>query len=96
MFPSKPEEHSTRLEDTIDNLLSEMAGFAGHSEEYSKMASQVQKLYELKEHDAPKQRISPDTLMTVGGNLLAVLIIVGYERANVITSKALGMIFKVR
>lgn len=95
MFPSKPNDQPSGLEDTIGNLLSEMASYEGHSEEYARMLDQLVKLYPLKETSSPP-RISPDTLAIVAGNLLAVLIMVGYERANVITSKALGLLLKPR
>lgn len=38
------------------------------------------------------KRPSTDTMLIVGANLLGILIIVGYERANVVTSKALGFL----
>jgi len=42
------------------------------------------------------KRISPDTLATIGANLLGIMIIIGHERAHVVTSKALGFIMKLR
>lgn len=38
------------------------------------------------------KRPSTDTMLIVGANILGILIIVGYERANVVTSKALGFL----
>lgn len=83
------------LEKAIDSLLSEMQGFSGDTEEYGKMATQLERLYKLKEIDAPR-RVSPDTLATVITNLAGILLIIKYERLNIITSKALGFVAKLR
>lgn len=95
MYTEKPTHNKSALEQAIDELLLAMTEITGDSEEYSKMADQLVKLYKLKEIDAPK-RISPDTLAIVLGNLAGIICIVGYERANIVTSKALGFVLKLR
>ena len=40
------------------------------------------------------RRVSPDTMAIVAGNLLGIALIVGHERMNVVTSKALGFVLK--
>lgn len=118
---------ASRLEETIDSLMSELAGYDGDSEEYAKIVKQLTELHKLKQaedefslrwFDAQEKqkdneserdlkaaetatrwnalkhfkRPSTDTLLIVGANLLGILIIVGYERANVVSSKALGFV----
>jgi hypothetical protein len=79
------------LDNAIDKVFTEMSGESSDSEEYSKMVEQLVRLYSLK----PKsKRVSPDTLAIVLGNLLGVLIIVGYERAHIMTSKATNFVLK--
>jgi hypothetical protein len=95
MYTEKPTHNKSALEQAIDDLLLAMQAIEGDSDEYSKMADQLVKLYKLKEIDAPK-RISPDTLAIVLGNLAGIMFIVGYERANIVTSKALGFVLKLR
>ena len=41
-------------------------------------------------------KISPDTLLVVGGNLLGILLILNFEKADIVTSKALGFVLKGR
>ena len=94
MIPRAPRE-KTGLETAIDTALSELASFDAHSEEYSTIVDQIAKLHELKEAEKPS-RVSRDVLITVGGNLLAVAFIVGYERSNVVTSKALAFLKTAR
>lgn len=83
------------LEQEIETLIDEMGYYPRNSDEYSQMANQLVKLYSLKETDS-KRRITPDTLAIVAGNLLGIILIVGHERMNVVTSKALNFILKLR
>ena len=41
-------------------------------------------------------KISPDTLLIVGGNLLGILLILNFEKADIVTSKALNFVLKGR
>lgn len=50
---------------------------------------------QVKELDR-KWKVSQDTLAIVAGNLLGIVVIVGYERAHVLVSKALPSILKTR
>lgn len=95
MFPKKTVKEKTGLEKAIDQLLSEMANFSGDDDEYSKMADQLEKLYKLKDIDKP-DRVDANTLALIAGNLAGIVLIVGYERANVVTSKALGFVRQLR
>jgi hypothetical protein len=83
------------LEKAIDDLLNSMNSVMPDSKEYSQMADQLIKLYNLKGVDSPK-RVSPDVLLTVLGNLFGIVLIVGFEQRNVITSKALGFVLKLK
>lgn len=98
MPPSiSPETHT--LETTINALLSAMAGELEESAKYAQMADQLQKLYALKEIDAKidsGKRISRETWAVICANLAGILIIVGHERAHVVTSKALNFLLKLR
>lgn len=95
MFRLKPQPFPAGLERTIDSLLTEMSSVDAESEEYSQMADQLVKLYKLKEVDASK-KLSADTLALVLGNLVGIIVIVGHERVNVVTSKALQFVLKLR
>lgn len=78
-------ESKSKLDEEIDRLLSNMSEKDASTLEYSKMADQLVKLYSLK----PKsKRVSADTLAVVLGNLVVTAIIVGYERAHIMTTRA--------
>jgi len=91
-FKKKSAEQSG-LEVAIDELHARMATNIEDPEKYAKDADNLTKLYKLREHDARK-RVSPDTLALVAGNLLGIAMIVGHERAHIITTKALNFVQK--
>lgn len=95
MFIRNLPREKTGLERTIDSLLNDMSSTMSDTEEYAQMVDQLCKLYPLRETDSPK-RVSPDTLAIVGGNLLGILMIVGYEHSHIMTSKALNFVLKLR
>lgn len=99
MFNKKLPVEKTGLEKAIDDLFVEMASLTGDDPAYAIMADQVEKLYKLKEVDqkvASSRRVSPDTWATVIANVTGILMIVGHERANVVTSRALTLLQKLK
>ena len=86
----KPEP--TALELAIEDAL---VNLSPHDDDYDKKVKSVERLYRLKEIDSP-QRVSPDTMALIFANLTGIAMIVGYERANVVTSKAIGFLLKLR
>lgn len=83
------------LDDAIKQLQDHMAICDGDSEEYATMLNRLERLHKLREKSARK-KVSPDTLLLVGGNLAGILIIVSYEHGRAITSKALSFAGKLR
>lgn len=95
MFYKKNPTEMSGLDRAIDNVLFEMRGYTAESDEYTTMVDQLTKLYALKEHENPC-RVSPDTLAIVVGNIIGIVLIVGHERAHIVTSKALNFVLKLR
>jgi hypothetical protein len=85
----------TNLEKAIDMVIKNMANYSPDSEEYAAMAENLERLYKAKANEC-NRRVSPDTVAIIVGNLLGILLILGYEKANVITTKALGFVIKGR
>ncbi len=94
MFNPENTEKS-RLDQAIDTIFDEMSNLRSDEEDYATMVNQLTKLYALKEPES-KKRVSPDTLALVAGNLLGIILIVGHERANVVTSKAMQFVMKAK
>lgn len=95
MFINRIPREPSGLSNAIDNLLSDMSSTRSDTEEYSKLVDQLVKLYPLKTEERPK-RVSPDTLALIAGNLVGIILIVGVERGNVVASKAIGFVMKLR
>lgn len=93
MFTPVPNEQKLKLDDAIDECLRDMAGTRADSDAYARMMKRLKQLHALKEQET-KRRVSPDTLAIVLGNIAVVLIVVGYEKANVVTSRALSFLQK--
>lgn len=41
-------------------------------------------------------KVSPDTLLIVGANILGIILILYFEKMDIVTSKALGFIMKAK
>ncbi|QED11538.1 membrane protein [Arthrobacter phage Qui] len=94
---NKPEEDRPELEEAITKALLELKDHQPYSTEYIKALEQIEKLYKLRAPKPELQKpVSLDTVLTVAGNIAGIVIILGYERAHVITSKAFSLIIKPR
>lgn len=96
MFKKTPSPEVIALDEAIAGVLSDMRGFNSDAEEYDAMSDQLVKLMKLKKEYAPNFFVSPDVLAGVAGNLAGILLILNFERANVIASKALSFVMKLR
>ena len=85
----------TNLEREIDAVIEEMSQYSRDSKEYSDIAVNLERLYKAKACDRDR-RVTPDTIAIIAGNLLGIALIIWHEKADVITSKALGFVLKGR
>lgn len=92
MFGRKPKNEDLKFDRVIDKALDELLEYDSNSEEFKKNMDYLERLKALTSKD--ERRVSPDTVALVFGNLLGILIIVGYEHAHVVTTKALGFTLK--
>lgn len=83
------------LEKEIDAAIASMAELSADSDEYAKIARNVEMLCKAKSYEK-KSFVSPDTVIAVVANLLGIGLVIGYEQANVIRTKAMGMIIRPR
>lgn len=84
-----------KLQNRIDELLDQMEVIPGDSPEFDRLSEQVIKLHEA-QAKTKRAPVSNDALVAIVGNLAGILIIVGYEKANVVTSKAFTLLPKFR
>lgn len=89
----KPDLEPTPLDKAKDEILVQMESYPAHSDEYSAMADQYEKLSKCTPEKAPPL-VRADTIVTVIGNLCGIFAVLGFEHGHVITSKALNFIIK--
>lgn len=88
-------ENRDALEKEIHSALDKMSTMDVSSKEYSDSVDNLNKLLEAKEKGKSKS-LSPDTLAVIAGNLLGIILILNFEKLDVVTSKALGFVLKGR
>lgn len=87
------DDKPTPVDSQIEAILLEMQSSGVTSTEYQLLLENLERLNDIKAKQG-RDRISRDTLAIIGANLLGILVIVGYEHAHVMTSKALTHIIK--
>jgi hypothetical protein len=94
MFNRKPKPNLV-FDEAINELLARIAKEPYDPKETPAIVDQVTKLAKLRDDKHPK-RPSPDTLILVTGNIIGIILILQYERVNVITSRAMSFVLKLR
>ena len=95
MFIFRNQDRRTPIEKEIDSLILELDYIDKSSEAYADMIGKLERLYKAKSYDTPRS-ISPDAKATIAANLLGIMLILSYEKADIITTKALGFVTKGR
>lgn len=89
LFERKQTKTDVAYHTLIVALEEEVPGTEG----YETILGQLERVHKLKTNER-RQGVSADTLATVACNLLGILIIVGYEQKNVMTSAAKDMLVR--
>lgn len=83
------------VDEEIDRVHSKMLEVEMISEDYIALLAALDRLIKLKSEER-SNRVSPDTLAIVGGNLAGILIVVGYEYGHVIASRGMNMLLRTK
>lgn len=87
------------LEKEVHSLLTKLSTMDSASEEYGKVLRHLETLQTcLTDEKKVKSEyvISPDTIAIIAGNLLGIALILSFEKANVLTTKAIGFVLRGR
>ena len=88
-------EGKSPLDDSIEVAHASLQHLDPTTKEYELVLDRISKLEKMR--DAKRRpSVSPDTLVMAGANLLGILLILNYERTEIITTKALGFVSKAR
>jgi hypothetical protein len=94
MFNFNKDSHKDKLDSTISDLLEELDKLPGSDEDYGTTADNVIKLMKLKKELNLSWTPSPDAVVAAAGSVLGILLILNFEKAGVVTSKALSFVGK--
>lgn len=86
-------ETTSPIDPLITKVLEEMEQKGPFSDGYNDLLRDLERLYEIKNHDR-LDPVSRDTLAMIAGNLLGILLIVAYEQKHVVTSKGFAQIIR--
>lgn len=84
------------LEQEIEDVLKIMSKLQPGCEEYTACAGNLERLYNCVKSNEKVNSINWNTVLLVGGNLAGIAMILGFEKVDIITSKALGFVMKGR
>lgn len=93
-FLKKKDKTPSLYDQLIDDCMNEMLHLSSDSDAYSKMLDSLKDLHKLRDTEKSRIRVSPDAVAGIAGNLLGIGMIMSFEKANVITTKALGFVTK--
>jgi hypothetical protein len=86
---------NTYVDNEISRIVLAMQDMEVDSDKYGATLERLSKLQKIRQEEKP-DRVSSDTIAAVAANLIGIAIIIKHENVNVITSKALGFIPKLR
>jgi hypothetical protein len=89
-----PNNNQNGLEEVIDRALFEMQDFDSGSEEFARIVDQLDKLFKMKAYGKNESSLNMNSLLAVIGNVVGIFSILGYEKAHVVTSKAISFVMK--
>jgi hypothetical protein len=90
-------DEKTKLTELIDEHLTSMTGIGLETEEATTTVNNLKVLMETRKIESEIDRSwrpSADTVVTVAGSLLGIVSILTFEKANIISSKALNFVMK--
>ena len=98
MFNRRKPTVTHELDSTITNLISAFAGLEDGSDEQAAAAQSLKTLMEARTADKTATNapiIDPNILVSAAASLIGIISILGFEKANVITTKSLSFIPKI-
>lgn len=90
-------KHDSKLDRAMTKALDALLVTEVTDAKFASTVDQIAKLQKMK-HEERRANIpfSPDVLLTVGANLVGIIMVLKHERANYIASKAMSLLLKPR
>ena len=99
--PDPPKYYQSLLEKELELAIASLSGYQPSTKEYATALINVERLHEMlikqeRTNNRKTASVSNDTLIVAGANLLGIAMIIRHEHLNIIASKALGLVGRVR
>ena len=85
----------TKLQLEIDKLVLALGNHQPTSKEYEQILDRLKELHKMQLDNKPAT-VSPDTKVAAAVNLCGILLIIRHEHVNVVASKAISFVQKMR
>lgn len=97
VFNRKTATEEQPIDKAITEAYSKLNSFTAESKEHAKTVKQIAELEKIKAlKNKTEHLFTPDTLLLVGANLLGILLILNFEKIDVVATKSLGFVTKTR
>ena len=93
---AKPKTTDSDLQEVADLIKQKLFDDSVDAPQFTKLLDQYTKLVMMQTAERQTHRVSPDVLATIAANLAGIGLIIGHERVNVIASKALSFVTKLK
>lgn len=93
MFDFAPSAKKTELQAVRTKAVSELEDYPSDSDEYKKIMSHIETLTELINSEK-NEKLSPNTIAVILGNIGVAGLVLWYERDNVMTTKMFPFLAK--
>lgn len=85
----------SNLDKEIDAVIDQMSGMSSDDDRYSVMADNLERLYKSKAREVPR-RVSPDAIANIAATLGSIVLIMTFEKTQIMTTKALNFVPKLK
>lgn len=98
---SLKKEYKICLNDILNGMLINTSGYSDEDkvkqkERIVKDQERLKYINDILEDNQMKMVITPDTLLIVTANIVGILLVLNYEKLDIVSSKALSFILKAR
>lgn len=86
----------TPLETVTISAVEALNNYPPNTTEYGVILDRVEQLHKMCQDEKSSTKMPPETKATIAANLVGIAMILNFERANIVTSKALGFVLHAR
>ena len=94
MFKFTKADRRSKLQKEMDTVFKKLEELDPSDENYTKTINNLERLHKMKSDD--KIKVSPDVVISVLGSIVGTVLVLYFEKTDIVTSKAINWIIKGR